>query len=316
METVIQVRDIHKTYRDGTHAVQGLSFDVKKGEIFGLLGPNGAGKTTLMQMLGTLQRASKGHATVLGLDIGKEAHQIRQRIGFAMQDVGIDDLATAREMLMFHARIHGISRSEAKRRAVELLETFDLTRHADRRVTAFSGGMQRRLDLAVSIIHEPDMLFLDEPTTGLDPTSRQDLWRVLRRLRKDHGLTVIMSTHYMEEADALCDRIAIINQGKIAAIDTPGALRRSVGADRIDIGLADEPPEKAKKALAARMPGAPLRWHDRRLSLRVRDGAAALLPVLRHVDGAGLRVASTTVHTPTLDDAFLKYTGQHLEAGE
>lgn len=307
------MRDVHKTYGDGTHAVRGVSFHVRKGEIFGLLGPNGAGKTTIMHILGTLHRASAGRASVLGFDVTKGASEIRRRIGFAMQDVGIDDLATAREMLVFHGRLHGMSKRHARERATELLATFDLSQHAERRVTAFSGGMQRRLDLAVSIIHRPAVLFLDEPTTGLDPTSRQDLWNVLRRLRRDEGLTVVMSTHYMEEADALCDRIAIINAGKVAAIDAPQALRRSVGADTIRIALRDVPDAAGQARLKAAVAGAPTRLEGDRLELRVKDGAALLMPALRRIDQAGFAVASTRVLSPTLDDAFLKYTGQRLD---
>lgn len=309
---VIQVQGLHKRYRDGTHAVRGVSFNVERGEIFGLLGPNGAGKTTLMHMLGTLHRATSGRALVLGKDIATDAPAIRRRIGFAMQDVGIDDLATAQEMLVFHARLHGMSGSQAKARTAEMLRTFDLEKHARRRVTAFSGGMQRRLDLAVSIIHKPDLLFLDEPTTGLDPTSRQDLWNILRRLRREQGLTVVMSTHYMEEADALCDRIAIINEGAVAAIDTPQNLRRSVGADTIQIELAVAPDAAGQARLKAAL-GTSGRLHGQTLQLRVRDGAAMLLPTLKRIDKAELAIRSTQVLTPTLDDAFLKYTGQRLK---
>lgn len=309
---VIQVRDLQKTYQDGTHAVQGVSFEVRKGEIFGLLGPNGAGKTTTMHILGTLHHATGGRARVLGHDVGKEAGAIRRRIGFAMQEVGIDDLATAEEMLVFHARIHGIPKAEAKKRAADLLRTFDLSQHAKRRVSAFSGGMQRRLDLAVSIIHEPDVLFLDEPTTGLDPQSRQELWEVLRRLRRDKGLTVIMSTHYMEEADKLCDRIAIMAKGRIAAIDTPEGLKRSVGADTIEVAFNREPTAEQRQKLRQAFRKVPARFDDGQMQVQVPDGGASLLPALRIVDQVGLGVRSTKVVTPTLDDAFLRYTGERL----
>ena len=312
MQPVIRVQGLEKTYRDGTRAVQGVSFEVRKGEIFGLLGPNGAGKTTTMHILGTLHNATGGRAEVLGHDVGKNASAIRRRIGFAMQEVGIDDLATAEEMLVFHARIHGIPKAEAKKRAADLLRTFDLTAHAKRRVSAFSGGMQRRLDLAVSIIHEPDLLFLDEPTTGLDPQSRQELWDVLRRLRREKGLTVVMSTHYMEEADQLCDRIAIMAKGQIAAIDTPEGLKRSVGADTIDVRFNREPTPEQRDHLRHAFRKTRHRIDDGHMQVQVPDGGASLLPALRIVDQVGLGVQSTKVITPTLDDAFLRYTGERL----
>lgn len=316
MSVTIDVRGLEKTYRDGTRAVQGVSFQVNRGEIFGLLGPNGAGKTTTMHILGTLHHATGGAARVLGMDVKKDAKKIRRRIGFAMQEVGIDDLATAQEMLLFHASLHGIPKKEARARADSLLQTFSLTQHAKRRVTAFSGGMQRRLDLAVSLIHEPDVLFLDEPTTGLDPQSRQELWTILRRLCREKGLTVVMSTHYMDEADALCDRIAIINQGKVAAIDTPEGLRRSVGADTIRVRLGTTPDGETQARLKAAFKGARTRFDDGAIEIMVRSGEKSLLPALRVIDKAGLGVTGTRVLTPTLDDAFLKYTGQRLEVEE
>jgi len=309
---VIEVRDLQKTYPDGTKAVQGVSFEVQRGEIFGLLGPNGAGKTTTMRILGTLHGATGGRASVLGHDVAREGAQVRRRIGFAMQEVGMDDLATAREMLVLHARLYGLDAAQARRRAQELLATFRLSEHADRRVTRFSGGMQRRLDLAVSLVHEPEVLFLDEPSTGLDPTSRQDLWNVLRRLREERGLTILMSTHYMEEAEALCDRLAIINGGRVAAIDTPANLRRSVGADQLRMRLGAPATPAQQEALAQRFGRSNVHLEDGVLALRVKDGGRALLPALQIVDALGLQVVETAVKSPTLDDVFLKYTGARL----
>ncbi len=308
---VIDVQGLCKTYKDGTHAVRDLSFQVEEGEIFGLLGPNGAGKTTTMRILGTLHHATRGKAHVLGIDVAKHPHKVRQRIGFAMQEVGMDDLATADEMLRMHGRLYGLSRRQARQRADELLETFHLAEHADRRVTRFSGGMQRRLDLAVSLVHEPEVLFLDEPSTGLDPTSRADLWAVLQKLNRD-GITVFMSTHYMEEADALCDRLAIMNDGRVAAIDTPGRLKRSVGADTIHVRLQHALDLDAARSLEQRF-GRGARVYGDTLEVRVRDGAESLLPVLQRVANIGASVASTRVKTPTLDDVFVRYTGAHLE---
>jgi ABC-2 type transport system ATP-binding protein len=313
---VINVQGLHKTYPDGTAAVRGITFQVRRGEIFGFLGPNGAGKTTTMRILGTLLDSSQGTAQVLGLDVARQGKGVRQRIGFAMQEVGMDDLATAREMLVLHARLYGASKSAAKKRAAELLKTFDLVEHADRRVVRFSGGMQRRLDLAVSLVHTPEVLFLDEPSTGLDPKSRTDLWAVLRRLRKEQGITVLMSTHYMEEADALCDRIAIMSKGHIAAIDTPDRLKRSVGADTLRIALGAEPTPAQAAAMQKIFGMTHVARHDGVVDLKVRDGGKALLPALRIVGDLGVQVRETRVLSPTLQDAYLHYTGSRLDAEE
>jgi len=314
-ETVIEVRDLVKEYKDGTQAVKGVSFSVRKGEIFGFLGPNGAGKTTTMRILGTLHWKTSGTAKVLGMDVEEQATEVQKRIGFAMQEVGMDELATAEEMLVLHARLYGISPKEAKRRADELLKTFDLAAHKDRRVTRFSGGMQRRLDLAVSLIHEPDVLFLDEPSTGLDPKSRSDLWRILRRLQAQ-GITCLLSTHYMEEADELCDRIAIIHQGRIAAIDTPENLKRSVGADTVRIALADGVTEKQWASLQRIFRPGNVKLADGVLDIRVKDGSQALLPALQKVAGQGVAIKETRVLTPTLEDVFLQYTGATFQEAE
>jgi ABC-2 type transport system ATP-binding protein len=268
-----------------------------------------------MRILGTLQAATEGRASILGLDVARHGPQVRQRIGFALQEVGLDDLATAREMLELHARLYGVSRGEAQRRAQALLAQFGLAEHADRRVTRFSGGMKRRLDLAVSLIHGPEVLILDEPSTGLDPKGRGDLWAALRKLRRERGLTILMSTHYMDEAEALCDRIAIMDHGRIAAIDTPERLRRSVGGDVLRIQLASPATEAQRTALARSFGDANVRLRDGTLDLVVDDGARALVPALERVSALGLRVGATRVVSPSLDDAFLRYTGQHLEGG-
>jgi ABC-2 type transport system ATP-binding protein len=314
-DAVIEVRDLVKQYKDGTQAVKGISFTVRKGEIFGFLGPNGAGKTTTMRILGTLHKASGGSARVLGLDVDAQAREVQHRIGFAMQEVGMDELATAREMLVLHAQLYDMSKKEANEKAEELLKTFDLTEHADRRVTRFSGGMQRRLDLAVSLIHTPEVLFLDEPSTGLDPKSRSDLWRVLRRLQ-GQGITMLLSTHYMEEADELCDRIAIVHQGRIAAIDTPESLKRSVGADTVRVTLGQEPTAAQRRDLERTFGAHNLSFTDGTMDIRVKDGSKALLPALQVLAGHGVQVKETRVLTPTLEDVFLQYTGARFAEAE
>ncbi len=313
MAPVIAVSNLHKRYRDGTHAVKGVSFQVEQGEIFGLLGPNGAGKTTTMRMLGTLHRPSKGQASVLGMDVQRQARRVRERIGFAMQEVGMDDLATAEEMLRFHARLYGLDAATARKRTRQLLRIFNLEKHARRRVTRFSGGMQRRLDLAVSIIHRPQVLFLDEPSTGLDPTSRSELWAILRRLRDHAGLTILLSTHYMEEADELCDRIGIMSEGKLVAIDTPENLKRSVGHDRIRMRLETAPDAGQAEAFEKEFGEDAVDVFDGTIELRVADGAAKLMKALQVATKQNLVVTSTRVLEPTLDDVFLRYTGSSLE---
>ncbi|MEA3202553.1 MAG: type transport system ATP-binding protein, partial [Thermoplasmata archaeon] len=257
-----------------------------------------------------------GRAMVLGLDVQKQAKQVKQRIGFAMQEIGMDDLATAQEMLVLHAKLYGVGGKEAREKAARLLDTFELTPHKDRRVTRFSGGMQRRLDLAVSLIHTPEVLFLDEPSTGLDPKSRADLWAVLRRLRDQEGITILMSTHYMEEADALCDRIAIMSKGRIAAIDTPASLKRGVGADTVRVTLAEAiTPAQWQQLQRAFHPGN-IRQEGEHLDVRVKDGARSLVPALRLITDLGIQVRETKVMTPTLEDVFLKYTGAKLSGDE
>jgi ABC-2 type transport system ATP-binding protein len=307
-DAVIEVRDLVKQYADGTRAVSGVSFAVRKGEIFGFLGPNGAGKTTTMRILGTLHHQTSGTARVLGLDVAKDSAEVQRRIGFAMQEVGMDELATAQEMLVLHARLYGIPPKDAKARAAALLKTFELEKHANRRVTRFSGGMQRRLDLAVSLIHEPEVLFLDEPSTGLDPKSRSDLWAILRRLQAQ-GMTVLLSTHYMEEADELCDRIAIIHQGRIAAIDTPENLKRSVT-------LTDKPTAAQWTTLQRTFGADNVSHRDGVLDIRVKDGSTALMPALQVVAQAGVGIRETRVLTPTLEDVFLQYTGASFSEAE
>jgi ABC-2 type transport system ATP-binding protein len=312
---VIEVHDLVKQYKDGTQAVKGISFTVRKGEIFGFLGPNGAGKTTTMRILGTLHKATGGKATVLGLDVDTQAREVQHRIGFAMQEVGMDELATAREMLVLHAQLYDMPRREAQAKAEELLQTFDLSEHADRRVTRFSGGMQRRLDLAVSLIHTPEVLFLDEPSTGLDPKSRSDLWRVLRRLQ-GQGITMLLSTHYMEEADELCDRIAIIHDGRIAAIDTPENLKRSVGSDTVRVALGQPPTATQRRELERTFGAHNLSFTESAMEIRVKDGSKALLPALQILAGHGIQVKETRVLTPTLEDVFLQYTGARFAEAE
>jgi ABC-2 type transport system ATP-binding protein len=230
----IVVEDLGKTYPDGTEAVRGVTFRVAAGECYGLLGPNGAGKSTTVGMLGTLVRPTSGRASVAGFDVVAQPREVRRRIGFAMQESGVDAFATARELLILQGCLHGLRRAEAAQRATLLLAMIDLADVAGKRLGEFSGGMQRRVDLAAALMHLPAVVFLDEPTEGLDPRARATIWDALDRLRAQLGITVVLTTHYMEEADRLCDRLGIIDRGSVAAEDTPAALKASVGSDSLE----------------------------------------------------------------------------------
>lgn len=230
----VVVEDLSKTYADGTEAVRGVSINVAGGECYGLLGPNGAGKSTTVGMLGTLVRPTSGRAMVAGFDVVAEPREVRRRIGVAMQEAGVDPFATARELLVLQGRLHGLRRADAVNRARLLLAMVDLADVADTRLGEFSGGMQRRVDLAASLVHLPAVVFLDEPTEGLDPRARAALWDALDRLREHLGVTVVLSTHYMEEADRLCDRLGVIDRGRVVIEGTPAALKASVGAGSLE----------------------------------------------------------------------------------
>ena len=312
-DRVIEVKNLEKIYRSGTHAVKGISFEVNKGEIFGILGPNGAGKTTALQMMGTLLKITKGDISILGYDIHTDEKKIREKIGFALQEAGLDNLATTSELITFHINLFGFPKSVISKKVEESLTLLDLHDYADQMIPELSGGTQRRLDLAVSLVHNPELLILDEPTTGLDPVHRADLWNLLRKLRDERGLTLVLSTHYMEEADVLCDRIAIIDSGEIVAIDTPDKLKKSVGKDTIEFSLSDEIKQDKKDALALLFGDENLEYSGERLLIRVNDGETSLLPTLKNNNDLDIKVKGTKVKVPTLDDVYLKYTGKRLE---
>jgi ABC-2 type transport system ATP-binding protein len=308
---VLQCDDLRKTFADGFEAVRGITFDIEEGEAFGLLGPNGAGKTTTMRMLGTLLTPSGGHATVAGHDVVREASAVRRAIGFAMQEAGLARYATGREHLLMMGRLYGLSRAGARTRADELLTLFGLEEAADRQVRTYSGGMRRRIDLACGLVHKPRLLFLDEPTTGVDPTSRAALWDELRRLQGE-GVSLFLTTHYLEEADRLCDRLAIVDRGVIVARGTPDELKAEVGADVVTVGIGDDHAEAAAETLSAlgrvRVAGS-----GRSVALELTDGAAAVAGIVERLRGAGIVPSTITVARPTLDDVFLRYTGATIE---
>ncbi|MSW12003.1 MAG: ATP-binding cassette domain-containing protein [Actinobacteria bacterium] len=294
-------------------AVKGINLEVKAGEIFGFLGPNGAGKSTVVRMLTTLLRPTSGTAHVAGFDVVKDADKVRRSIGVALQDAAIDPLMTGAELLSLQAVLYGIPSAMMKKRADELLERVGLTAAASRRVSTYSGGMRRRLDLALSLIHQPTVLFLDEPTTGLDPMSRLTLWEEVRRLNKE-GTTVMLTTQYLEEADQLADRIAIIDHGKIVREGKPVDLKASVGAPTLIIKTNIDQAEKAKTVLSTfgdLRPGA-----EGALGVGLRGGASQVTDVVRKLDEAGVHVQHLEITEPSLDDVFAEATGYRLEGAD
>jgi len=314
---IIETKGLRKSFRSRSgrerktvEAVRGVDLMVAEGEIFGFLGPNGAGKTTTLRMLATLIEPDGGDATVAGIDLRKHPGEVRKRIGYVAQGGSTWDDSTAREELVLHARMYGIAKPEAQRRAAAALDAFQLTEYADRKCKTYSGGQRRRVDIALGIIHEPRMVFLDEPTTGLDPQSRAHMWDEIRRLRAE-GMTVFITTHYLDEADALCDRVAIIDHGQIVAEGTPGELKREVSGDLVTVGLNGATPQAAE-LLDTQDFVRKLETNDEGVRLYVDEGATAIPLILRALDGAGLNLRSIELHRPSLDDVFLAKTGRSL----
>ncbi len=319
---VITVRDLVKTYPGGIEAVKGINFYVKEGEFFGFLGPNGAGKSTTIKMLITLLSRSGGDIRILGHDVEKEADTVRTLIGYAAQDASPDDELTARENLDIQGNLYGLNRSVLKQRIEELIELMDLKEAANRKVGTYSGGMRKRLDLATALMHRPRILFLDEPTTGLDPQNRAGLWRYLERLNKEEGLTIFLTTHYMDEADKLCARLAIIDNGKIIAEGSPAQLKANLGGDVITLSFKSDATSATDKVTQAK---SLLENQDfiktmtigtgenvGTLAIVVQNGGESVPPVLRVLDNAGVIVSGLTLTSPTLDDVFLQYTGSRI----
>jgi ABC-2 type transport system ATP-binding protein len=306
----IVVEGLERTF-DDVLAVQGVDIEVEAGEIYGFLGPNGAGKTTTVRMLTTLLLPTGGRASVAGHDVVTQARAVRASIGVALQEAALDPLMTGRELIRLQATLQGLPGGEGRRRADDLLERVDLVAAADRRVGTYSGGMQRRLDLAAALVHEPRVLFLDEPTTGLDPVSRKTIWEEVRTLN-DEGTTVFLTTQYLEEADQLADNVAIIDTGRIVAEGTPDALKAEVGNPHIQLQLAEGSIAEAEE-VCSRV-GKLLPPRDARTVLvEVENGAADIPRVVRALDEAGIGVESLELVRPTLDDVFVAKTGHHLE---
>jgi ABC-2 type transport system ATP-binding protein len=306
----IVVEGLERAFGD-VLAVQGIDITVAEGEIFGFLGPNGAGKTTTVRMLTTLLLPTGGRATVAGHDVIKESRAVRGTIGVALQEAALDPLMTGRELIRLQATLQGIPTNEGKRRADDLLERVDLAAAADRRVGTYSGGMQRRLDLAAALVHEPRVLFLDEPTTGLDPVSRKTIWEEVRALN-DEGTTVFLTTQYLEEADQLADNVGIIDSGRIVAEGTPESLKAEIGNPHIQLQLAQASVAEAEAILAPvgrLLPSS----GGKKVFVEVENGAADIPRVVRALDDAGIAVEALELVRPTLDDVFVEKTGYHLE---
>jgi ABC-2 type transport system ATP-binding protein len=317
---VIEARELRKSFRGRrgvVEAVRGVSIDVAAGEIFGFLGPNGAGKTTTLRMLTTLMPIDSGSATVAGVSVERDPDRVRARIGYVSQLGGSDDLASGRENLVLQGRLYGDDLATVRSRAVELIDQLDLTEFADRRVSTYSGGQRRRLDIALGIVHRPEVLFLDEPSSGLDPQNRANLWDHVSALR-ERGTTVFLTTHYLEEADALCDRLMIIDHGEIVAAGTPLELKRQVAGDTVVLNLREEADvAPALEAIAAQPYVRESSAAGADLRLYVEDGGEALPQLLRLLDQAGLALRSMSLSEPTLDDVFLRQTGRSLrDTGE
>jgi ABC-2 type transport system ATP-binding protein len=311
-EPVIETRGLRRTFgkKGEVEAVVGVDLKVTAGSIFGFLGPNGAGKTTTLRILATLLPPTDGTALVMGADVAREPEQVRRRIGYVAQGGASDPRMSGRGELVMQGRLFGLDGRSSHVRAQELLDAFDLAEAADRPTGTYSGGMRRRLDVAIGMVHRPGLLFLDEPTTGLDPQARARMWDEVRRLREG-GTTVFLTTHYLDEADALCDRLAIIDHGRIVAEGTGPELKKAVAGDVVTIGIAGRG-ELVTRLLAAQPWVREATHDDGTVRLYVDDGEASLPLVLRLLDGQGLSPNALALHRPSLDDVFLRQTGRSL----
>jgi ABC-2 type transport system ATP-binding protein len=309
----IEAHDLAKQFKKGPRAVDGIDLRVENGEVYGFLGPNGAGKSTTVHILTTLLPPTEGSARVAGHDVVSEGPAVRASIGAALQEAALDPFLTGSEHMKLQTALHGLPRAERERRGKALLERVGLTEAADRKVGGYSGGMKRRLDLALALVHRPRILFLDEPTTGLDPQSRNAMWDEISRLAADDGVTVFLTTQYLEEADVLAARVGIIDRGRIVAEGTPEALKAEIGRPSVEAIPAD-PGDRSRVAevllrFGESVPGTPR-------GVTVRVGDATLADIVRALDGEGLQLEHLQLHQPSLDDVFLAKTGQTLEGAQ
>jgi ABC-2 type transport system ATP-binding protein len=315
MQAAIEAGGLVKSYPKGVTALDGLSFEVGAGTVFGLVGPNGAGKSTAVKILTTLARADAGRAAVGGVDVAQQPDRVRRIIGVVAQGSGVDVRATGRENLRLQGQLYGMRGPALESRAQQLLEDFGLAEHAERIAGDYSGGMQRRMDIAMALVHDPQVLFMDEPTTGLDPEVRAEMWHEIARLSREQGKTVLLTTHYLEEADQLAAQLAIVDRGTVVASGTPEELKRELRGDAINVELASGPAE-LNGALSDVAGIRDVALDGRVLRARADDGGRAVPAVLAALEAHGVQVASVTVARPSLDDVYLRYTGRTFEAAE
>jgi len=321
LSDVISVEGLVEVYSDGTKAVDGISFQVNEGEFFGFLGPNGAGKSTTIKVLTTLLKKTAGKVSVAGFNIEKDADKIRKVIGVQSQETVIDQDLTGRENMMLQGHLHQMGGEALRKRVDELLNLVGIADVADRRAGHYSGGMKKRMDLASALVHEPKLLFLDEPTTGLDPQSRAAIWEYLSKLNKEERITIFLTTQYMEEADKLCERLFIIDQGKVVASGTPESLKREVGADSItmtleDGGASSETKAKAKQVLGGMQGINQVIDSDGGLTVYAKNASTIIADIVRAFDSNGIRLSAVNFASPTLDDVFLQHTGKRIRVEE
>nr|MDO8081801.1 ATP-binding cassette domain-containing protein [Candidatus Freyarchaeota archaeon] len=312
--SAIKTHDLTKKFKNLT-AVDRLNIEIEKGELFGMLGPNGAGKTTTIKMLGTLIKPTSGTAVVWGHNVLTEKDEVRSNIGIVFQDPSLDIRLTGAENLDFHARMYGLSKEKRKKRIKEVLDLVELTEHAKTLVIKYSGGMKRRLEIARGLMHFPHVLFLDEPTLGLDPQTRRRIWDYIKKMTSEEEVTAIITTHYMDEADFLCDRIAIIDFGKIVALDNSKNLKQAVGADVISLQIGDGE-EKFLELLKGVDWVQKITEHDGLIDLNVQQGETKIPEIVSLAQKAGIRIKSVNLREPTLEDVFLKYTGRTIRQEE
>ncbi|MFD4972898.1 ATP-binding cassette domain-containing protein [Streptomyces sp. NPDC058424] len=316
----VEARRLTKTYPGDVTALNGMDITVEPGTVFGLLGPNGAGKSTTVKILTTLARPDSGEATVAGHDVLRHPDRVRRAIGVVAQSSGADPVATGRENLRLQGRLYGLKGAGLDRRVDELLERFSLADAARRPVKGYSGGMRRRLDVALGLVHRPEVLFLDEPTTGLDPEARTAMWDEIGRLAGEEGLTILLTTHYLEEADRLAERIAIVDRGRVVVEGTPDSLKGELRGDAVHVELREAVGEAGRTVLGSTLAALPgvheVLIDGRRISARADDGAAAMPALLAGLERAGVTVTAATVARPSLDDVYLRYAGRRYAEAE